>query len=129
MNRRRDAETISPRTPAIWHDFGKNVQSTLCAKVRAERLHCLPHNVSDLRQNECSHPPPTRTLYGSRSHVLERELTSLQPIPSQPTLQKRITRIPRFIQNRVNPVASDIELFRPSFGAWSSSTSGGPHTM
>jgi hypothetical protein len=56
------------------------------------------------------------------------ELTLLQPSPSQPTLQKRITRIPRFIKNRINPVASDIELFRPNFGAWSS-TNGGSHTM
>ena len=64
--------------------------------------------------NHCS---PTRTLYGSGIRALEFELVSSQLDSNRRTLQKRITRVPRFIKNRIRPVASDIELFLPSCGA------------
>lgn len=45
------------RTSAIWHNLGKDVQSTLCTKVRAKRLHRLLHNISNYppKKNTTSH--------------------------------------------------------------------------
>lgn len=61
----------SLHTSAVWHDFGKDVQSTLRTEVRAKRLHSLPHNIDNFWQTKA-----TTTHQLARFADLEYAITS-----------------------------------------------------